>query len=189
MSYIFVVENRIVKPQVETLMVPVFREIWERDENPGKFNAMSEFSYIEFMVSKKQSNPYRGYPPGERHIRLAREIMGHEAYEPDELVKKAMEWLGEHQIKSSASMRFYLSAITAAKKLEDFFNTFDMNAINPKTMAPMFKPKEITSALADTSTVLQKLSELDEKVQNELYESGKNKGGKTVSPFADPDTL
>jgi len=64
-----------------------------------------------------------------------------------------------------------------------------MNDVNLRTGAPIFKPKDITSALNDTSRVLENLNTLREKVDNEVFEEVKKKGQKIVSPFADPNSL
>lgn len=189
MSLLFTIENKVVRPTVESLMISPFREIWERDTNPGKFNATNEFTYIEFMVSVKKTNPYRGYAKEIRHQKLAVDIMGHEEYVPDELIVKAMEALHVFQKEASSTYSYYLSAFNAAKKLEEFFNTFDMNSVNIKTGNPMYKPKDITMALNDTERVLQNLVTIEEKVNNEIFESVKIKGQKVVSVFASPDTL
>ena len=53
MSLLFTIESKIVKPYTETLLISPFREIWERDTNAGKFTAIDEFTYIEFMTSVK----------------------------------------------------------------------------------------------------------------------------------------
>lgn len=188
MSWIFTIENRIVKPQLETLMIQPFKEIWERDHSEGKAQAMLEFAYIEFMVSVKKTNPYVGYPSEERHSRVNKDVMGGN-YTPDELVEKAMEWLMDHQFKASASLRYYQSARKAASKLQHFFDTFDMNAVNPKSGAPLYAPKMITSALTDTELVLQKLDAIEQKVINEIFESVKTKADKKISVFANPESL
>lgn len=189
MSYLFVIDKQIVRPNVETLLLSPFREIWERDDNPGKFTAISEFTYIEFMSSVKKSNPYKGYNLEERTKRLNKDIMQHEAYEPDDLVKAGIEYLIDHQKNGSLSYNYYMSARAAAEKLQKFFNNFDMDKVNLKTGAPIFKPKEITTSLIDTAKVVENLSLLEEKVNNEIFETAKNKGQKTVSIFANPDTL
>ena len=54
MSLLFTIESKIVKPYTETLLISPFREIWERDTNAGKFTAIDEFTYIEFMTSVKK---------------------------------------------------------------------------------------------------------------------------------------
>lgn len=189
MSLLFNIENKIVKPNIETLLISPFKEIWERDTNPGKFVAMDEMTYIEFTVSVQKTNPYRGYTPEERKRRLNKDVMKHENYEPDELVKEGIQVMIEFQRSASPTYNFYMSAKKGAYKLQDFFDNFSMSDLNPKTGAPLYKPKEITSALIDSEKVLQNLSGLEEKVNNELFEAVKNKGQKTVSPFANPDTL
>ena len=189
MSYLFVIDKQIVRPNLETLLIFPFTEIWERDTNPGKFTAIAEFTYIEFMSSIKKSNPYKGYNLEERQRRLNKDIMQHEAYIPDELVKAGIGYLVDHQRNGSLSYNYYMSARKAAEKIQQFFNTFDMNATNPKTGNPVYKPKEITSTLIDTAKVIENLSLLEEKVNNEMFETAKNKGQKTISPFADPSTL
>ena len=70
--------------------------------------------------------------------------------------------------------------------MKDFFNTFDMSKINAKTLAPLYKPREITSALNDTSKVLENLDKTQKKVEEEIFESTKNRGDKLISPFANP---
>lgn len=189
MSYLFTIDKQIVKPNVETLLISPFTEIWERDTNPGKHTAIAEFTYIEFMSSIKKSNPYKGYALEERKRRLNKDIMQHEAYEPDDYVQAGIEYLIDHQKNSSMTFNYYMSARTAAEKLQKFFNTFDMNSVNIKTGALIFKPKEITSSLIDTAKVVENLNALEEKVINEIYETTKTKGQKTISQFADPDTL
>lgn len=189
MSLLFTIENKVVRPTIECLMISPFKEIWERDENPGKFVATDEFIYIEFMTSVKKSNPYRGYEIEERKKRLNKDIMKHEAYEPDELVLQGMQVVIEFQRTASSTYNYYMSARNAATKLQDFFNDFDMGTLNERTGMPLYKPKDITTSLIDTEKVLQNLSTLEEKVNNDIFETTKIKGAKIVSDFADPNSL
>lgn len=189
MSLLFTIENKIVRPYTETLLISPFREIWERDKNPGKFTAVDEFTYIEFMTSVKKSNPYKGYEEGERHKRIAIAIMKHEEYEPDELVLQGMQVLLDFQASASVTYNYYMSVKKAIYKVQTFFNNFDLNEKNEKTGLPIYKPKDITMSATDTEKVLQNLASLQEKVDNELFETVKLKGQKTVSIFSNPDTL
>ena len=61
MAVLFVVENKLVTPNTETLMVSPFKEIWERDNSDNKNLATKELTFVEFMSSKKKTNPYAGY--------------------------------------------------------------------------------------------------------------------------------
>ena len=188
MSLLFNIENKIVKPTIEVLLLSPFKEIWTRDTSNGKFQAIDEFTYIEFMVSVKKTNPYRGYTEDERKIRLSTVIMKQDDYEPDELVVEGMRVLTQLQQTASPTFNYHASATKAAYKVQTFFETFDLTKTNDKGM-PLYKPKDITSALNDTERVLQSLLALEEKVNNELFENAKIKGQKVVSPFADPATM
>ena len=189
MSLLFNIENKTVKPTTEVLLLSPFKEIWSRDTDPGKFQATDEFTYIEFMTSVKKTNPYRGYTEEERKIRLAKDIMKVSNYTPDSLMIQGMEMCKEFQQTASPTFNYFASATKAAYKVQTFFETFDLTMTNDKTGLPIYKPKDITSALNDTERVLTSLLALEEKVNNELFENTKIKGQKLVSVFADPSTL
>jgi hypothetical protein len=48
---------------------------------------------------------------------------------------------------------------------------------------PMYKPREITSALRDTYEVMKTLNALEEKVNEQLFESMKTVGNKEINHF------
>ena len=73
MAFLFTVENAVAKPNVETLLISPFKEIWERDTSSDKSQAIKEFTFIELMTSKKKTNPYAGYADDIRFNKL-REI-------------------------------------------------------------------------------------------------------------------
>ena len=58
---IFEVSGNIVRPTPNILTIYPFKEIWKRDKTKNKNLAIQEFAFIEFMVSKKKSNPFKGY--------------------------------------------------------------------------------------------------------------------------------
>ena len=176
MSLLFTVESKVVSPTTETLLVPIFKEIWDRDESPDKRYAIEDFSYIEFMASIQKSNPYSGYPENERPYKIIKDIITRADWDPnDKLLLQGINKLKEFQAEASVTYNYYMAAKSAAEKL--------------RTGAPIYKPRDITSALNDTSRVLENLNTLREKVDNEVFEEVKKKGQKIVSPFADPNSL
>lgn len=187
MALLFIVENGIVKPNVETLMIHPFNAIWERDDSPTKVNALEDFAYIELTTSMKKSNPYSGYPDGIRQEKVKADVIKREDWIEDELIMKGIDKVVEFQKEASVTYNYYMSAKIAAEKMQDFFLNFDMNQLNPKTLMPVYKPKDITSGLMDTSKVLENLHGLKEKVDQELFEQVKNRGQKVISRFADPE--
>jgi len=189
MAYLFRVEDRVVKPNDEVLQVPPFNEIWERDKSPNKEIALQEFTFIEFMTSALKTNPYRGYSEDRKAEVIKRDIIRIEKWVPDILVLKGIEKVKEFQREGSESYSLYLSALVAKNKLQDFFNTFNMNKVNMKTGAPIYKPRDITAALQDLDKTIISLQSLEKKVEDDLFETAKIKGQKEVSIFADPNIL
>ena len=189
MSLLFKVDKKIVSPNVETLLISPYKEIWERDTTPDKRYATEDLAYIEFCASVKKSNPYSGYGEDVKKNKIKSDIITRENWREDELIVEAIKKLQVMQREASPSYNYYIAAKNAAEKIQDFFNNFDMNEVNIKTGAPIYKPKDVTSALNDTSRVLQNFNELRDKVDNEIYEATKNKGEKRISTLANPDSL
>jgi hypothetical protein len=190
MSLLFTVESKVVSPTTQVLLIPPFKEIWERDKSEDKRYAIEDFSYIEFMASIQKSNPYSGYAEHQRPEKIIKDIITREDWDQeDPLLIHGIAKLKEFQAEASVTYNYYMAAKSAAEKMQQFFIGFSMSDVNLRTGAPIFKPKDITSALNDTSRVLENLNTLREKVDNEVFEEIKNKGQKIVSPFADPNSL
>lgn len=183
MSFLFEITDNIVSPKPEVLLIYPFNEIWDRDESPHKVEAKKEFAYIEFMTSMLKSNPYRDYEEVKKEIVIRKEVVRIDDWRPDDLVRNGIRYLEEKQ-EELISYRYWLSNKIALEKLIEFFNEFDINERNPKTLNPIYKPKDITSATTDAEKNLSMINNLKKKVDEDVYESLKTKGSKEVSPFA-----
>lgn len=181
MAFLFIVENGIAKPNTETLLISPFKEIWDRDLSASKDIAIKEFTFIEFMSSKKKTNPYAGYDVEMRYNRLREELFS-ESWEMDDLIEQSLIKVKDFQEKSSVTYKYYTSAVSAAEKMIRFFNDFSFDTLGPRGL-PLYKPKDITGALNDTSKVLQNLNTMKEKVEQELFEQTKTQGNKEINPF------
>lgn len=188
-AYLFQINGKAVFPNPETLLIYPFKDIWERDLTPDKVNAIQEFAYIEFMTSMLKSNPYREYPEDKKEEIIRKEIITQIDWNPDELIVAGMNYIIEKQKEGSITYTYWLSNKAAIEKMINFFNNFDIDERNPKTFMPIYKPKDITSAVADAEKTLTTLNALKNKVEEELYESNKTRSGKVISVFANPDSL
>lgn len=182
MAFLFKVENSVAKPNVETLLVSPFQDIWERDKSKDKSRATKEFTFIEFMTSKKKTNPYAGYDEDKRYEKL-KELLFPVDWQPDLLIEQAMAKVVEFQQEASQTYQYYISASKAAEKMRTFFNTFDINERNERTGNPVYKPADITRALNDTDKVLQNLNSMKDKVEQELFEMTKSRNNRQINPF------
>lgn len=189
MAYLFEINGKAVYPKAETLLVSPYKEIWERDKSEGKEVALMEYGYMEFMVSMLKSNPYRDYPELKKDSIIRQDIVFLEDWNPDELIKRGMQKMVELQTEGSISYAYWMSNRKAIEKMIDFFNNFDIDERNLKSGMPIYKPRDITSAVADAEKSLSTLDALKSKVEEELYEKSKMRSDKVISPFANPDSL
>ena len=182
MAFLFVIENSAAKPNTETLLIEPYKTIWERDKSKDKSNAIKDFSFIEFSASKKKSNPYAGYDDETRFEKLKMQIYKDVKWKPDNLILEGVEKLKNYQTEGSPTYSYYLATLNAATKMKEFFNTFKINERNSKDV-PLYKPNEIITAISNTDKVLQSLSLIKERVEQELFEQVKTKSNKTINPF------
>lgn len=182
----FTIENGIVRPNEETLAIYPFSEMWRRDSSTHKERVNAEFKFIEFYCSPKKTNPFFGYPRGKiRKDKITENIKETiPDFNPeDNLIFTAIKQYDEFWENASPKLSYYKSNIKAAKNLEEFFNELDMTKTNPRTGLPIYKPKEITSALGDAQVVLKNLASIEEQVYQEIYDSAKSKANRKVNPF------
>lgn len=189
MAYLFKVEGKAVIPNTETLLISPYKEIWERDKTKGKEFAIEDFAYIEFMSSMKKSNPYRQYPEDKKHTVIKNAIITRENWDIDPLITQGINKIEKFQEEASTTYGYYMAAKRATEAMKDFFETVDIGERNFKSGSPIYKPRDITSALNDTEKVLSNLKSLEKKVEEELYEETKSRANKVISPFANPNSL
>ena len=182
MALLFTVENGIAKPTTEALLLSPYKEIWERDKSKDKQLAIKEFTYIEFMTSQLETNPFNGYADEVRHTILQMKLFN-ESWKPDLLIEKGMVELSTFQKEASPTYSYYISVLKASQKMKDFFDNFDMNEKNDRTGLPVYKPGDITRAMIDTDKVLQNIHAMKKKVEQEVFEQTKTKGNKSINPF------
>lgn len=188
MAFLFEVTGKTVFPNAETLLTSPYKEIWERDKSKEKYRALKEFSYIEFLISMKKTNPYRQYPEDIKPMKVKEAIFGEEEWRPDELVAEGINTLKKFQREASTTYSYYVAAKKAAEKMREFFEDVDVNERDEKER-PIWKPRDITSALNDTEKVLANIKSLEKKVEEELFEEIKTRSNKQISTFADPNSL
>lgn len=187
MSYLFQIQGASVIPDAALLIIEPFKTIWER--NKDKAISYKELAYIEFMSSAQRSNPFSGYPENSRSDVIIAALFGEDSkWVPDNLIKEGIKFVKKTQTEASITYSYYMAAKASADNMKEFFSTVDLSERNDKGI-PVYKPKDITSALIDTEKVIQNLNALQKKVEEELYENIRAKGNKTVSPFADPNSL
>jgi len=178
---IFEISGNVVRPTASILTVSPFKEIWERDKS--KNIAMQEFAFIEFMVSKKKNNPFKGYDESIKEEKIREAIIKEKKWKADDLVYKAIEEYYEWQYKASPTIRYYEANLSALNKtIEYLTNGLDYEERNRSGM-PVHKFNDVVRGIKEADQVLKSLTSLKKKVEEELYEASKTKGGKNINPY------
>jgi hypothetical protein len=182
---LFRVEGNLVVPTEHALLIFPYSEIWDRDPDPTKLEAKRQFAYIELNMSYKKSNPYKGFADDVRKEKVIHAIYRDDAdsFEEDNLIVQGMEVYEDLRLKAAPTLRYYLASKAGAEKMLDWLNDFDMDTVNERTGLPLYKPRDITSALKDTYDVMKTLNAMEQKVYEQLFESIKTKGNKEINHF------
>lgn len=181
MVEIFEMHNSHVTPVKELLLVSPFKELWERDKSKHKETAIREFSYICFLVSPRKSNPYAGYHIDVKKQKIIEGIWKEE-WEPDELIEEGVALYKEWLESASPSMRYFSAVKAGIEETINFFESVDFNERTDKGV-PVYKIGEVIAALKSANEVLKSMTDLQDRVEQELYESSKTKAGKEINLF------
>ena len=120
---IFEISGHVVRPTPSILAIKVFSKIWKRDKSKSKSKAMQEFAYIEFMISKKKTNPYKGYEDSIKESKIIEGVIKDEEWKPDASVLEAMELYDHWQIEASPTVKYYQANLQALQKTINYLNT------------------------------------------------------------------
>lgn len=176
-----IVDNRVVlNPQ--SLNIPEFKAIWDRDKSKQKGNATKEISYIVYRYDESLDNPYRAYKEDDREQAILRDFIGTD-WKPDELVLKAIDKFVE--LKQTTNSRLLRSAKKAADKLSEYFDSVDFN-VKDKQGKPVFSSRDLASNLKEVAGIVKSLNMLEDMVRKEQMESSNIRGGGDIGLYEIP---
>lgn len=179
---IFEIDGSVVRPVKDILLIYPFNEIWNRDETKHKSIAINELAYIYYLVSPKKTNPYSGYSNDVKGKKIIEGLWKDSLWNPDELVKEGIQIYAKWLEEASPSMRYYNAVKSGVEQTINFFQNIDFNERTDKGL-PVYKISEVIPALRSANEVLKSMSDLQERVEQEVYESSKTKSGKEINVF------
>jgi hypothetical protein len=188
MSLFFEINNNRPYPTAEALMIPLIKSIWTRDKSKSKESALKDLGYIEFMISPEKTNPFRGYPEEEKEAQIRRHFIIDKKWKPDALVREAMMLVQESLTEGSEVYSYWRDAKIAAENTRKYLKEIDLNSRTDKGV-PLYKPKDVTSALGDTERVIQALISLRKKVDEENSSRSRIMADKETSLFSNPNDV
>ncbi len=171
---VFEIVNNYPIITAECLMIPEFKNIWDRDKNKNKENAKNEIAYVWFILDFK--SPYLAYSESEREKTLIKDLFKKDKYKPDDLVLAAMNKYQE--LMETPVTRMLRSSLNVVNKLSDFLDNVDLNE-RTKNGSVVFKANEIKNTVSDLDKVATSIKSLMEKAYSEEESFEKNRGGVT----------
>lgn len=167
-------DNRVIIDP-DTLPIPEFKTLWDRDTSKIKEQAYKELAYIYFMTDFK--SPYNSYPEDEREERIKQDFIKDSKWKPDQDIKLAIDRYTEFQ--ESPSMRLLKASKNACKKLEGYFNTVDLDEKDTKGQL-VNKATDLSRSLKEIGQIVESLNKVEEQVKKEISTSEKIRGGGNV---------
>lgn len=179
MVKLFDIDRGMVVMNPQSIWIPEFRKIWDRDKSKDKAKASMEISYIVFLHSF--DSPYEAYPLHERETRIKRDYLKDEKWAPDAVIKDAIVRYKEFQ--DSTALRLLKTSRMALEAIELHTQMIYDKARNGEVDAG-----EIDKLIKNTKelgNVMRSLDELEKQVQKQQLEKNTAKAGRTIGLFED----
>jgi hypothetical protein len=180
---LFDIVNGKVTLNANSLAIPEFRYLWDRDEDVDKENAVREISYVVFLCDESIGNPYRAYRENERQEVLVKDFIKEKKWKPDKYIDSAVKKYKE--ATQTTNSRLLKSAKNAAEKLSEYFDMIDFNEVD-KDGKSVFSAKELSSNLAAVGNIVKSLNQLEDMVKKEQLEANTVRGGGEIGFYELP---
>lgn len=183
---LFEVINGKVRPSAHALMVDPYKTMWEKDESEDKGEAINVFSYVEFLLSPKRSNPFFGYDEKIKGKEIKKRLWQDENYQSDlysslEMIR-LVDYYKTDLENASPSYGTLLDALVTAHNTREHLKGIDLNATTMSGTL-LLKPRDVLSALKEVPDVIKTLEETRDRVIAELKESAKSRNNREIGFF------
>lgn len=168
-------ENNKVTVDPEIYTISIFKDLSPND-----------FAYIYWMGDF--GSPYLSIAEDEREKAVIEDCLKDSEWKVTEQVKTALNKYRELQELSIPALSYLNSARKAAEDINTLLKTINLKE-RDKSGKPIYKPKEIASAISELRNVVETLDKWDEKVRNSLSMSDeKIRGGGVSGMYEDAES-
>lgn len=175
---IFILKDGKVQVDPESLTIPEFRKIYERDESKDKQVAFSELCYIYHMTDYKSI--YNNYSDIEKTTKILNDYFKTSNWSPDLIVIEAV--CKYRSLQETPSMRLLKAARTALSKVITYFETVDLDERDGKG-AIVNKITDLTNSTGNIGKIVESLDKIEEKIKKEMLKDSKVRGQVEVSEY------
>jgi len=176
-------KNSVVIVSPEALVIPEFKQLWDRDTSKNKERAIKELSFIYFTCDYK--SPYLA-SIGQDKVRLivSKDFMKDSKYRPDIAVENAIEKY--KALQATPSMRLLEASVRTIHNLTNYLETVDLQE-RDKNGKPIYKPADVTNSLKSIGGIVESLNKVRQQVEREQTSKGTLRGQRQKGNREDPN--
>jgi len=167
-------DNGEIIISAETLLVPEFKVLWDRDQ----VASIKLLKFIWFYCDTK--SPCSTF---EASLRLSESILNSELevdYTPD---REVLQAIAKYESYDSIATRMLKSTYRACNELINYFNTVDLTQLDPRSGKPIYSAKELQGNIKQTADLLSGLRKLEEQVRSEQLNQATMRGGGEIGTY------
>jgi hypothetical protein len=184
--HIFEIRDGRAFPTVEVLLIPVFKNIWDKDTEEGKPEAIKVFSYIHFLLSPMLANFYLNYLEEDRPAVIKKDLWGDPyytspIYEDSDIIDAIVFYKG-HLEESTLGYSTLNNALKTAENLEDHLKNIDFTE-RTKGGAMVIKARDVTAALKEIPEVVKTLKKARKEIHEEVKDQAKTRNERVIGPY------
>jgi hypothetical protein len=165
-------KNGNIIPQADTLCVPAFKLIWDRDKDKNKSVALKELTYLYLAVDYQ--SPYTNFPIDKKESIIIKDLFD-KGWKPDVDLLKAKKFYIE--ANQTHSLRLLESARYACDKLSDYFNKVNF-AKTDDNHKFLFNVDDVANNISKIGKIIESLDIVESKLKTEQSSNTKVMGGK-----------
>jgi hypothetical protein len=160
-----IVDTKIV-PDAKIMAIPIMKELWDRDRTKGKEKAFKEYSYIAFLCD--YNSPYKDLSEDIKEDTIIKDLFKSEKWEPDQLVKDAIDKY--NQLQETRHLRMLKSYEHIEDQITSYNNKIDLEATDDFGKA-IYNIKDIVQSAEKIGNIIKSISILEKQVQTEIAEA------------------
>lgn len=180
---LFELKNNKLVFAPESLALAPFKSLWDNDTSKNKERAVAELSAIYFFVDYKSD--FSNILDEQERLNQIRTVIPElgKDWKPTAEINTAIDFY--KALQETPSMKLINSAKSAIGKLEKFFNTVDLMAVD-KSGKPKYSPKQLSDTVTTLPKLITSITALEEQIKKEVEQkNNKLRGGRNKGAFAD----
>lgn len=176
MSIFTIKKDNKIDIAVENLIIPEFREIYDRDKSKDKSKAFNELAYVYHMADYKSI--YQNFSEVERSSKIMKDFFKESLWRPDIEVNNAI--LKYQELQETPSMKLWKAAKKAFSKVEDYYNKVDINERDSRGNI-VNKITDLSSSIGNLGKMIESLNKLEDQIKKESAKESKVRGGADIA--------